>query len=176
MRERERERVNGASRRKGIPIGNLTSQLFANVYMNEFDQFAKHVLKIKYYARYTDDFVIVSNAAAELEQLLLRIEEFLSERLRLSLHPSKISIRTYAQGIDFLGQVIFPHHRLLRTKTKRRVFSKLERRVEQCKSGLISEDALNQSLQSYLGVLSHVNGYRASEKLQNEFWFGLNDR
>jgi len=143
--------------------------------MNEFDQFVKHVLKIRYYARYTDDFVIVSDDKGELELLVPKVERFLSERLHLSLHPDKVCIRTHTQGIDFLGQVVFSHHRLLRTKTKRRVFSKLKQRIKQYKAGLISDETLRQSLQSYLGVLSHVDAHETSEKLKNQFWFWLSE-
>jgi hypothetical protein len=111
---------------KGVPIGNLTSQLFANIYMNEFDQFVKHELKIKRYARYTDDFVIVSSDRSYLVELIEPVKQFLGEQLMLELHPKKISIRPYGQGIDFLGYVALPHHISVRTKTRRRVFRKLK--------------------------------------------------
>jgi RNA-directed DNA polymerase len=175
-RERERERESKeAPARKGIPIGNLTSQLFANVYMNEFDQFVKHVLKIKYYARHTDDFVIVSDSAQTLELLIPRIQAFLCDKLKLSLHPDKVSILPYHRGTDFLGQIVFPHHRLLRTKTKKRMWRKLREKVRQYKYSLITEEKLHQSLQSYLGVLSQVDAYETTEKLKNQFWFWLSD-
>ena len=157
--------------RKGLPIGNLTSQLFANVYMNEFDQFMKHAVKAVHYARYTDDFLIVSNSSKYLEGLLPQIHGFLEKELKLNLHPKKISIRSYRRGIDFLGYVVLPYYRLLRTKTKWRVFRKLERRTVQFKESVISEDSLHQSLQSYLGVLSHANSYQLQENLQNQYWF-----
>lgn len=157
--------------RKGLPIGNLTSQLFANVYLNVFDQFVKNELKVKNYLRYTDDFVIISDNKLYLENLITPISEFLHSRLKLSLHPKKITIRTFHQGIDFLGYVILPYHRLLRTKTKQRVFRKLRQRISECRSGVISKESLEQSLQSYLGVLSHANTYRLSQDLQNQIWF-----
>lgn len=97
----------------GLPLGNLTSQLLINVYMNEFDQFVKHILKIKFYIRYADDFVILSTDKDYLVNLLLEIEVFLKEKLKLTLHPSKVSIKTLASGIDFLGWVNFPEHRVL---------------------------------------------------------------
>ena len=157
--------------RKGIPIGNLTSQLFANVYMNELDQFIKHKLKVKYYARYTDDFVIVANTKAELEGYLPRIEKFLSDQLCLSLHPDKISILPYHRGIDFLGHVLFPHHKLLRTKTKRRIFRDLEKKTNTYNNAGISEETLHQSLQSYVGLLTHVNAHKETNRLKNQYWF-----
>lgn len=159
--------------RKGIPIGNLTSQLFANVYMNEFDQFMKHGLRVRHYARYTDDFIIVSTDKEYLESLVPKIETFLHDRLRLKLHPDKIMIRKYRQGVDFLGYIVLPHCVLPRAKTKSRMFRKLEGRVAQHREGLISESTLEASLQSYLGVLSHANAYRVAQDLQNRFWLWL---
>jgi len=160
---------------RGIPIGNLTSQLFANVYMNEFDQFVKHELKIKYYARYTDDFVIVSESREYLEDILKPIEKFIKEKLALELHPNKIFLKKSKQGIDFLGYVTMPHYRVVRTKTKNRIFKKLRGRVHEYKSGKINEESLNQCLQSYLGVLSHADTYELREELLNQYWFWLND-
>jgi len=88
---------------KGLPLGNLTSQLLVNVYMNEFDQYMKHKLKVRYYIRYADDFVILSEDKNYLEKLLAKIDLFLREKLKLNLHPNKISISTLASGVDFLG-------------------------------------------------------------------------
>jgi retron-type reverse transcriptase len=93
---------------KGIPLGNLTSQLFANIYMNEFDQFVKHDLRMKYYARYADDFVFLSDNRSELLNCLPKIAAFLSGPLALSLHPNKVFIKTLASGVDFLAGCIFP--------------------------------------------------------------------
>jgi len=161
--------------RQGLPIGNLTSQLFANVYMNEFDQFVKQRLRIKHYARYTDDFVIVSTDKKYFMDLLDPIQDFLGEHMKLKLHPKKISIRACHRGVDFLGYVALPHHRLLRPKTKRRVFRKLKIQIAQYRAGAISEATLSQSLQSYLGVLSHANTHQLSEDLKNQFWFWLHE-
>lgn len=159
--------------RNGIPIGNLTSQLFANIYLNEFDQFIKQTLKIQRYVRYTDDFVIVAGSHEELEAVLLPIRSFLKEHLHLDLHPRKVTIRKYMQGIDFLGYVLLPHHRVLRTKARRRMVRKLTERIENCKAGQLPPESVEQSLQSYLGVLSHANCYRLSQDLQNQCWFLL---
>ncbi|HXK32184.1 MAG: hypothetical protein A2Z68_02695 [Candidatus Nealsonbacteria bacterium RBG_13_38_11] len=161
--------------RKGLPLGNLTSQLFANIYLNEFDQFVKHKLKIKRYIRYTDDFVIVAENKLCLENLIAPIRSFLSDKLALELHPKKIAIRKFHQGIDFLGYIILPYHRLLRTKTRQRIFRKLKKRVEEYKKGIISKQTLEQSLQSYLGVLSHADTYKLGNELKNQFWFWLNE-
>lgn len=160
---------------KGLPIGNLTSQLFANVYLNEFDQFVKQILKVKHYIRYTDDLVIVAENKPYLENLIKPIRLFLSDELALELHPKKISIRKFNQGIDFLGDIVLPHHLLLRTKTKQRIFRKLKKRIEEYKIGVISKQTLGQSLQSYLGVLSHADAYELSNELKNQFWFWLSE-
>lgn len=136
----------------GLPLGNLTSQLFVNIYMNEFDQFVKHKLKTRYYIRYTDDFVILSEDRARLKKQIPSIQKFLAERLKLVLHPQKVSVTTVASGIDFLGWVHFPDHRVLRITTKRRMMKKLE-----------NSDS-PQVLQSYLGLLAHGN----TEKIRSE--------
>jgi len=133
---------------KGLPLGNLTSQLLVNVYMNKFDQFAKHNLKAKYYIRYADDIVIFSHDRAELEALIPRISKFLRERLKLELHPKKVSIGTPAAGVDFLGWVHFYDHRVLRTTTKRRMLAAIKERP--------GSDQIN----SYRGMLTHGNAYR----------------
>lgn len=156
---------------KGVPIGNLTSQLFANIYMNEFDQFVKHIVREKRYVRYTDDFAIVSENPIYLKELLPKVEKFLFETLAVTLHPNKIILSTFCQGIDFLGYVSFPKHRLLRTKTKKRILKKMRKKVSGYRLGELTRENLHQSLQSYLGVLSHANTYRLSEQLKNETWW-----
>lgn len=154
---------------KGIPIGNLTSQLFANVYMNAFDQFIKHTLTIKHFIRYTDDFVIVLENENELRAFVPLIEAFLSFTLCLRLHPHKVSIRKYRQGVDFLGYVLLPYHRVLRTKTKRRMLRKLNEKSTLLEEGHISNESFEQSLQSYLGVLSHAYTFRLSQNIRNAY-------
>ncbi|HVU06626.1 MAG TPA: RNA-directed DNA polymerase [Candidatus Paceibacterota bacterium] len=141
------------------------------MYMNEFDQFVKHELKEKYYARYTDDFVIISDDASYLKSLVPKIKHFLREKLRLNLHPKKVTIRKSSQGIDFLGYIILPHRIAVRTKTKKRMIRKLKWTVKQYQSGEVTEDNLSASLQSYLGVLSHADAHEFSEDLKNQFLF-----
>ncbi|MFA7653449.1 MAG: reverse transcriptase/maturase family protein [Candidatus Magasanikbacteria bacterium] len=154
----------------GVPIGNLTSQLFANVYMNEFDQFIKHDLKVKYYARYTDDFIIISTDRNYLRDILTPITNYLNDRLKLSLHPKKVSIRKCQQGVDFLGYVVRPHHLLVRNKTKQRMFRKLKDKATLFRDEQIDDYSLSQSLQSYLGALSHASAYHLGQDLQNSCW------
>lgn len=140
---------------KGLPLGNLTSQLLVNIYMNEFDQFVKRELKVKYYIRYADDFVVLSEDKKYLELLLQYIVVFLKERLKLQLHPDKVFIKTLTSGIDFLGWVHFPHHRVLRTTTKRRV-------LKNTKNNLKPE-----TVQSYLGMLKHGDAYKLQEIIKS---------
>ncbi len=139
---------------KGLPLGNLTSQLLVNIYMNEFDQFVKHALKQKYYIRYADDFVFLSHRREELEQIKNIIANFLKEKLRLELHPDKVFIKTYPSGVDFLGWIHFSSHRVLRTSTKKRMMKKVK---------LAEKD---ETMQSYLGMLSHGNAYGLSKKVR----------
>jgi retron-type reverse transcriptase len=133
---------------KGLPLGNLTSQLLVNVYMNEFDQFMKHKLKVKYYIRYADDFVILQNDKIYVEEILLEVSEFLEVNLKLQLHPGKVFIKTIASCVDFLGWVHFPKHRVLRTATRKRMFR-----------NILKNQKVN-TIPSYLGMLSHGNTYK----------------
>jgi hypothetical protein len=143
------------SENNGLPLGNLTSQLLVNVYMNEFDQFVKHTLKSKHYIRYADDFVLLSADKEKLDALLVRIDAFLREDLKLTLHPNKVSISTLASGVDFLGWVHFPTHRVLRRATKRRMFRTIK-----------EKDFKEERVQSYLGLLTHGNGHKLSEQVE----------
>lgn len=160
---------------KGAPIGNLTSQMFANIYMNELDQFAKHILRVKYYLRYMDDFVILHHDEHYLESLKDKIAEFLKTNLDLSLHPHKVEIRKFRQGIDYLGYVSLPYARVPRAKVRRRIFRKLRYKVRQFKAGLISEESLMRSFDSYMGFLVHANSHKLREKLHQRFWQWLKE-
>lgn len=140
----------------GLPLGNLTSQLFVNIYMNKFDKFIKHNLKIKYYIRYCDDFVIFSRNRNYLEKQVILIKKFLKNKLKLDLPDNKAIISTLYSGVDFLGWVHFPDHRVLRTKTKKRMFKKIK---------------INNSLEtlnSYLGLLKHGNTYKLKQLILRE--------
>ena len=141
---------------KGLPLGNLTSQPLVNIYMNEFDQFVKHKLKAKHYIRYADDFLILSDNREWLEALIPRTSGFLRTRLKLELHPDKLFIKTLASGVDFLGWVHFPDHRVLRTSTKRRIIRRLETTTSVA------------TRQSYRGLLRHGN----TMKIQRELSLG----
>lgn len=137
----------------GLPLGNLTSQLLVNIYMNEFDQFLKRTLKIHYCVRYADDFVILHESKECLENLIPKISNYLETELKLSLHPSKVFIKTFASGVDFLGWVHFPYRRVLRTSTKKRILKLLKRK------------ASPEILTSYSGLLSHGDAYELFQSL-----------
>jgi len=156
---------------KGLPIGNLTSQIFTNICLNELDQFVKHSLKVNHYARFADDFVLLSEHKVALQEMLPLIGEFLRTRLRLELHPRKVEIRPFHQGIDFLGYVVLPYHRVLRTKTKRRMVRKLTARLGEFFNGDIASSALNQTFQSYLGLMTHADTFELKLKIQNQFYW-----
>lgn len=155
----------------GLPIGNLTSQLFANVYMNALDQYMKNELRVKHYARYTDDFIVVSDDRQYLEQIIPPIAAFLVQSLKLTLHPDKVSVVKLNQGIDFLGAVLFPHHVQLRQRTQSRIVKKFQQKIASYNAGAVTAIALEQTLQSYLGVLTHTHAYHCGVELQNKFWF-----
>jgi len=123
--------------------------------MNEFDQWVKHNLNAKNYIRYADDFVILHNDKKVLEQYLKDIHTFLDEKIKLKLHPKKVSITTLASGVDFLGWVHFPQHRVLRTVAKRRMFKNLERK-----------EHAEETVQSYLGMLQHGDAYGLSKEIK----------
>jgi hypothetical protein len=130
-----------------------SSQLLVNIYMNEFDHFLKRELKIQYCVRYADDFVILHESKEYLQKILPKISEFLESYLKLSLHPDKVFIKTIASGVDFLGWIHFPHHRVPRTSTKRRMLKNLARNPRP------------GSLASYQGLLSHGNTHKLQQKI-----------
>ncbi len=149
------ESFNSGSPGKGLPLGNLTSQLFCNVYMNEFDQFVKHRLCAKNYIRYADDFVFMSNDERWLRNQIPRISEFLENQLQLHLHPNKLFVKNLASGVDFLGWVHFSKFKVVRSTTQKRMVRR------------ISEQPTNETIQSYLGLLRHGDAYDLQQEILN---------
>jgi hypothetical protein len=143
---------------KGIPLGNLTSQLFSNVYLDRLDQFAKRDLRIKYYLRYADDFIILDTEKERLEKLVPVLSDFLENNLKLQLHPDKLIIKKIHSGIDFLGYIVYPTHIILRNKTKKRMLKKIAAKKMELDTGIISAETFDNVLQSYLGMLAHCRG------------------
>lgn len=140
---------------KGLPLDNLTSQLFANVYLNPFDHFVKRKLHAKFYLRYADDIIILSKDKNELVFYLKEIKLFLENYLHIQIHPNKVSIRTWRQGIDVLGYVSYPTHRTIRTKTKKRIKKKIAQAKILLEKGLISKESYMQTIASYKGRIKH---------------------
>jgi len=145
--------------RKGLPIGNLTSQLFANVYLNELDHFVKEVLRERWYARYMDDFLIIHPDRKHLCKVREQIRAFLTDNLALSLHPRKVSIKNVKTGVPFVGYRIFYDHKLVRGSTLLRMQKKYRSRIKSFKNGDLSEKDLKSVNASLNGHLKHANAY-----------------
>jgi len=159
---------------KGVPIGNLTSQLFANIYLGELDRLVKQELKVKYYLRYTDDFLIISEDKEYLEKILPPVASFLQEELRLKIHDEKTKIQKTSRGVDFLGYVVFNKYKLVRTKTRKRIYGKFKMKIENYIEGKISKNSLSQSLQSYLGFLCHGESLAIVETFKRKYFSAIN--
>lgn len=149
---------------KGMPLGNLTSQFFANVYLNELDYFVKHDLKIKYYIRYVDDFVLFGRSKEPLECLKIKLQEFL-QKLKLELHQGKSKIRPLHKGICFLGFRIFYNYKLMKKGSIRKMEGKIQQMQFQYSKGEISFEDLVNSLVSFIGYTKQANTYKLRKKL-----------
>lgn len=158
----------------GLPIGNLSSQFFANVYLDKLDQFAKHQLKAPRYLRYVDDFVLVHHSREQLAQWQQQITEFLAAELRLSLKPD-IRLRPIGDGIDFLGYIVGPTHTLVR----RRVVAHANQTLSAWQAAHVRGDcitatpadlrAIQATVASYGGHLRHANSYRLRQSLARKY-------
>lgn len=153
---------------RGLPIGNLTSQLWANVYLDQLDHFVKEVLREKYYVRYMDDFVILSGDKKHLWDIKHQIEDFLADKLDLRLN-GKTGIWLISQGIDFLGYRIWPTHRLVRKSSIKRMKRKLKVFQRKYREGRIDLDKINATIQSWIGHVSYANSYNLRRKLFRAF-------
>jgi len=151
----------------GMPIGNLTSQMCANLYLNELDQHVKHDLRVRHYLRYMDDMIILHPDKTRLWQLKTGISTFLQNHLRLELN-SKTSVRPISQGVDFCGYRIWTTHRKLRKSTAKKMKRRLRYLRRACERGEVTAADLNASWQSYCGLLKHCSSYRLKSKLEQE--------
>jgi len=149
--------------KRGLPIGNLTSQFFANVYLNELDQFVKHNLKVKYYIRYADDFILLSDKKEELAGWTEKIETFLKNRLNLTLHPKRRKLQPISNGIDFLGYIVRRNYILVRRRVINNMKTKLRYFQKSSRVAMLKD--LQSSIQSYLGHLKWANSYNLIKKL-----------
>jgi len=157
---------------KGLPIGNLTSQLFANIYLDAFDQYMKRDLKLEYYGRYVDDMVIVHKERNYLKSVIPEIKQYLSAKLMLELHPRKIYLQHYSKGVQFLGAVIKPYRIYVANRTKGNFYNAIKRQNEIVKYHEPTKEErgnLLSSLNSYLGIMKHYNTY----KLRKDMVFRL---
>jgi len=148
----------------GMPIGNLTSQLFANIYLNELDQLCKHKLHTHYYIRYMDDVIILSDDKEQLGRWKQEIAEFLFTELHLDLND-KTAIRPITLGIDFVGYKMWATHRKLKKQTARRMIRHFKVQCEMLAAGELSKDIFERVTASYKGVLEHCNSYGLRTKL-----------
>jgi RNA-directed DNA polymerase len=166
---------------KGLPIGNLNSQFFANVYLNSLDQFVKHELKCRHYLRYCDDFVLLSPDRDQLVIWRKRIEEYLRDHLLLELNPTRERLRPVSDGVDFLGYIVRRDYLLVRN----RVVNNLRQRLAAYEVGLVGQgryihryrfdqerlDALHATLASYLGHVKMANSHKLWQSLWERFRF-----
>lgn len=152
------------TRPKGIPIGNLTSQFFANLYLNDFDHFIKEELKVDCYIRYCDDFVIFGDSKNRLGRLKADIMEYLSG-LRLKLHENKSRIFRVADGVDFLGYRIFPDHMRVRKSVVKHYRRKLKNMGLAYNKGKMDLPEINRSIQSWIGHVKHADSYGLRSEL-----------
>ena len=151
---------------KGMPLGNWTSQFFANIYLNELDQFVKQELGVKRYIRYVDDFVILHESREELEKYKLHIGDFLEEKLRLKLHPTKCSIIPFHHGVAFLGFRIFPYHKLVTRRNWRKIRRKIEGLLEAYEHNEIEAEKVFGVLMGWNAYAAQGNTYQIRQRLR----------
>ena len=150
----------------GIPVGNLTSQLFANVYGNKLDKFCKHVLHIPLFIRYMDDFIILTDNMEQLKEWVKQIEEFLEMEMLLHINP-KSTILYAKNGIDFCGFIHYADHKKVRKQSLRR----LKKAVKSYELGEIEKDAFTRQYESRLGHMGHADTYHITKAVEYELMF-----
>jgi len=152
-------------KRVGLPIGNLTSQLFANIYLNELDHFMKDRLKLKWYGRYMDDFYVIHPDKEYLKELITTIDVYLKDNLALSLHPKKLNIKDVKNGVPFVGYRVFYDHILIRGNTLLRMERNWRKKKKQLKNETISTQELEASKAAIIGHLTHADSHRLMKSL-----------
>ncbi len=151
-------------RRRGLPIGNLTSQFFANVYLNGFDHFVKEELKARKYLRYVDDFALFSDDRGFLAEARLAVEEYL-EKLRLKIHPIKSQLFETKYGVNFLGFRVLPNCIRVRTENLKRAKRRLRQMQKDYISGKINLEQISQSMQSWFAHLEHGDTWKLRQQI-----------
>ncbi|MFH1359077.1 MAG: reverse transcriptase domain-containing protein [archaeon] len=152
---------NYSNKEKGMPLGNLTSQFFANIYLNELDFFIKHKLKAKYYIRYVDDFVILHSSESQLKIWKQEVDRFLKEELKLELHKDKSKIIPLSKGIDFVGFRNYYHFRLLRKRNIKNMYFI----IKEHKKGIILKEKLINSFQGWQAYAKWADSYNLINKV-----------
>ncbi len=153
------------NRRKGMPLGNFTSQFFANIYLDELDWFIKHKLRVNYYIRYVDDFVIMDEHLEKLEDYKTQINQFLKENLHLELHPEKTKISFLKRGVGFLGIRIYPHHKLLAKRNSRKFRKKLSLLITKYQNKQIEYDKVYDTIEGWIAHIKHANSYKLRQRI-----------
>ncbi len=151
-----------------MPLGNLTSQFFANVYLNELDQFVKHKLKVKYYLRYVDDFVVLYKDRRMLEFYKEEIDNFLRADLKIQLHETKSKIIQLERGVNFLGFRIFSHHRLIRKSNLRKFKKNLLAMKEKLDNNQMTYDEIYESLLGWAAYAEQANTYKLRMEIMKD--------
>jgi len=151
--------------RTGLPIGNLTSQLFANIYLNQLDHFVKDRLRVRHYSRYMDDFLVIHPDKEYLKDLQKQIAVFLQNELHLFLHPKKLTIKNVDCGVPFVGYRIFYNHVLVRGVTLHRIERNYRSKIKQVKRGTLTEQKLAETRASIVGHFKHADTYGLTKSL-----------
>ncbi len=149
-----------------MPLGNLTSQFFANVYLNELDYFVKHHLKAKYYIRYVDDFVILHKSKEQLENWKNKIDGFIAEKLKLELHPDKSKVIPLSKGVDFVGFRNFYYFRLLRVRNIRKIIFN----IRKYKLWKVSKEKILESFQGWNAYAKWADTLELRRKIASEIY------
>jgi RNA-directed DNA polymerase len=164
----------------GLPIGNLTSQIFANFYLNAFDHFIKHDLGMRYYGRFVDDFIVVHERHDTLKSLIPVIAEFLKTELKLKLHPKKAYLQHHSKGVTFLGVTLKPNRICMGKRTKSNFYEAIAKHnliVSKGKPSKEEQAAFLCSMNSYLGIMKHYDTYRLRRKILKKhisiWWWNL---
>jgi RNA-directed DNA polymerase len=153
---------------KGMPIGNLTSQFFANVYLNELDHFVKHRLRAKFYIRYLDDFVILHSDKDVLRRWEKQINEFLYDRLKLELHPDKTKIYPLRNGVNFLGFRIFFRYKLLKKSNRCLIRKRIEQFIILYEDRIIEKPEILERLEGWEAYAMHANTHNFRKDLKRK--------
>ncbi len=166
----------GGAKQKGMPLGNMTSQFLANVYLNELDYLVKHKLKAKYYLRYVDDFIILHQSKQQLIKWKEEINNFLNNKLKLELHKDKTKIISMHNGVNFLGYKLFYYFRLLRKRNINTFRKILHNKIKRYKNNQLDKEKLLSSIDGWFGYAQHANTYNLRKSILKEVSLTKNDK